>query len=47
MRTLDAGPDRQGTTVVRTGLTGTETLVARPPESLKDGDAVRVPDTAR
>jgi len=43
MRTVDAGPDRQGTTVVRTGLTGTETLVARPPESLTDGAAVRVP----
>jgi hypothetical protein len=28
--------------VVREGLSGGETLVARPPASMKDGDAVRV-----
>jgi hypothetical protein len=27
---------------VRSGLGGYETLVVRPPDSLKDGDAVRV-----
>ena len=47
MRVIDAGPDRQGTTVVRSGLVGTETLVARPPETLKDGDAVMVATAAR
>jgi RND family efflux transporter MFP subunit len=35
------GPERQGQVVVREGLTGTETLVVRPPETLKDGDAIR------
>jgi RND family efflux transporter MFP subunit len=33
---------REGQVVVREGLSGTETLVLRPPASLKDGDAVRV-----
>lgn len=41
-RTVDAGPDRQGSVVVRSGLNGTETLIARPPETLKDGDAIRI-----
>jgi HlyD family secretion protein len=35
------GGERQGQTVVKEGLTGTETLVVRPPETLKDGDAIR------
>jgi HlyD family secretion protein len=35
------GPERQGQVVVREGLTGTETLVVRPPETLRDGDAIR------
>jgi HlyD family secretion protein len=35
------GTERQGQVVVKEGLTGTETLVVRPPESLKDGDAVK------
>jgi HlyD family secretion protein len=35
------GPERQGQVVVREGLTGMETLVVRPPETLKDGDAIR------
>jgi RND family efflux transporter MFP subunit len=37
-----AGPERQGQVVVKEGLQGTETLVVRPPETLKDGDAVRI-----
>jgi RND family efflux transporter MFP subunit len=36
------GPQRQGRVLVREGLTGSETLVARPSDSLKDGDKVRV-----
>ena len=36
------GPERQGQVLVREGLTGSETLVARPPDSLKDGDKVRI-----
>jgi hypothetical protein len=36
------GGTREGQVVVRQGLNGTETLVLKPPESLKDGDAVRV-----
>jgi HlyD family secretion protein len=35
------GSERQGQVVVKEGLVGTETLVVRPPETLKDGDAVR------
>jgi RND family efflux transporter MFP subunit len=42
LRGVDPGPEREGSVVVRTGLAGTETLVSGPPESLKDGDAVRV-----
>ena len=34
--------ERQGQVVLREGLAGSEMLVARPPDSLKDGDAVRV-----
>ena len=41
-RGIVAGTERQGRMVVMQGLLGTETLVARPPETLKDGDAVRV-----
>jgi RND family efflux transporter MFP subunit len=40
-RGVVAGPERQGQVVVKEGLRGTETLVVRPPETLKDGDAVR------
>ncbi len=36
------GIERQGQIVIREGLAGGETLVARPPEAMKDGDAVRV-----
>jgi HlyD family secretion protein len=42
MRPVVTGADRQGRVVVKNGLLGVETLVAHPPESLKDGDAVRV-----
>ena len=42
LRGVVTGPERQGTVVVRSGLLGTETLVARPPDALKDGDAVSV-----
>ncbi len=34
--------ERQGEAVVREGLAGGETLVRRPPESLKDGHSVRI-----
>ena len=41
-RAVVTGPARQGQVVVQQGLSGTETLVARPPDSLRDGDAVKV-----
>jgi RND family efflux transporter MFP subunit len=41
-RVILTGPTRQGQVVVTQGLRGTETLVARPPETLRDGDAVKV-----
>jgi RND family efflux transporter MFP subunit len=41
-RGVVAGAERQGQVVVKEGLRGTETLVVRPPETLKDGDAVRI-----
>jgi len=41
LRGVVPGAERQGSVVVTTGLLGTETLVARPPETLQDGDAVR------
>ena len=41
-RPIVPGPTRQGQVVVSQGLSGTETLVARPPEGLRDGDAVKV-----
>jgi RND family efflux transporter MFP subunit len=42
LRGISAGAERQGELIVKDGLTGGETLVADPPESLKDGAAVRV-----
>ena len=42
LRGITAGAERQGEVVVKEGLTGGETLVANPPESLKDGAAVRI-----
>jgi RND family efflux transporter MFP subunit len=41
-RKVVTGSERQGQVVVREGLAGGEAVVARPPETLKDGDAVRV-----
>jgi RND family efflux transporter MFP subunit len=42
VRAVVAGGERQGRVEIRNGLLGTETVVARPPDSLKDGDAVKV-----
>src|SRR5688572_1200090 len=41
-RAILTGPTRQGQVVVSQGLRGTETLVTRPPDSLRDGDTVKV-----
>jgi RND family efflux transporter MFP subunit len=41
-RPVVTGPERQGNVVVTEGLGGSETLVARPPETLRDGDSVRI-----
>jgi RND family efflux transporter MFP subunit len=41
-RAIVAGPERQGQYTVKEGLSGGEILVSRPPESLKDGDEVKV-----
>ena len=41
-RTITAGPEREGQVEVKQGLAGGETLVARPPDTMRDGDAVRI-----
>jgi len=41
-RPVVLGTPRKGQVIVEDGLAGGETLVARPPESLSDGDAVRI-----
>jgi len=41
-RPVTTAGERQGLLMVRDGLSGSETLVARPPESLKEGDSVRI-----
>ena len=41
-RPVVTGGERQDQVVIRDGLAGGETIVARPPENLKDGDGVRV-----
>jgi RND family efflux transporter MFP subunit len=41
-RAIVVGPTQQGQVVVREGLSGSEVLVTRPAETLKDGDTVRV-----
>lgn len=41
-RPIVAGPERQGRYTIKEGLSGGEILVSRPPESLKDGDEVKV-----
>jgi multidrug efflux pump subunit AcrA (membrane-fusion protein) len=40
-RKVKTGAEAQGRVVIREGLNGGEILVSRPPEGLKDGDAVR------
>jgi HlyD family secretion protein len=41
-RPIVISDERQGRVGIRSGLTGSETLVAHPPEALKEGDRVRV-----
>ncbi len=41
-RKIVTGSTQQGRVVVKEGLAGGETLVAHPPEGMKDGDAVKV-----
>ncbi len=41
-RTIVVGFERSGQVIVKEGLAGGETLVSNPPETLKDGDAVKV-----
>jgi RND family efflux transporter MFP subunit len=41
-RPVVLGTPRKGQVIVKDGLAGGETLVARPPEDLADGDAVRI-----
>jgi RND family efflux transporter MFP subunit len=41
-KAVTLGPPRQDGVVITDGLAGTETLVAQPPASLRDGDRVRV-----
>ncbi|HUL80147.1 MAG TPA: efflux RND transporter periplasmic adaptor subunit [Vicinamibacteria bacterium] len=41
-RTITLGTERQGQVIVREGLSGGETLVARPKDDLKDGATVKV-----
>jgi RND family efflux transporter MFP subunit len=41
-RAVTVGGEKQGRVVIREGLAGGELLVSRPPEGLKDGDAVRI-----
>jgi RND family efflux transporter MFP subunit len=40
-RAVTTGPEREGQVEVKQGLAGGETLVARPPDGMRDGDAVR------
>ena len=41
-RPVVTGTDRQGQVTIKEGLTGGEMVILRPPNDLKDGDAVRV-----
>jgi RND family efflux transporter MFP subunit len=41
-RTVTLGTPRQGQVIVKDGLAGGEIVVARPPDGLEDGDAVRI-----
>ena len=40
-RAVTTGPEREGQVEVKQGLAGGENLVARPPDDMRDGDAVR------
>ena len=42
LREIVAGTERQGQYTVKQGLSGGEVLVSRPPETMKDGDEVKV-----
>ncbi len=42
LRQVVAGAERQNQVVIKQGLSGSETLVSRPPDTLRDGDPVRV-----
>ena len=42
VRAVVLGTERQGQVIVRDGLAGGETIVAKPPEALRDGAEVRV-----
>jgi RND family efflux transporter MFP subunit len=44
-RPVVTGTDRQGQVTIKEGLTGGEMVILRPPNDLKDGDAVRVKGT--
>jgi len=41
-RRVEVAPAQQDQVLVKDGLIGTEVLVSRPPDALKDGDPVRV-----
>ena len=41
-RAIQTGASQQGRVVVKAGLEGSEVLVSRPPDTLKDGDPVRI-----
>ena len=41
VKTVTLGPKRQDGVVIKDGLEGSETLVARPPDTLNDGDRVK------
>jgi RND family efflux transporter MFP subunit len=41
-RQVTTGAERQSDVIIKQGLAGTEILVARPPDTLRDGDPVRV-----
>ena len=39
---VTTGADLHGQVIVKSGLTGSETVVNNPPQKLKDGDTVKV-----
>jgi hypothetical protein len=41
-RAVQVGVERQGQVVIRQGLSGSETLIVSPPDTLRDGDAVKL-----